>query len=423
MELEEGNLISSFSTPSGVIVAPDSDSYEAFLEDYVPGEVEFSYGGYHEGVTNSATLAFNTNATTAASAIEKTVKYLSDKGVKCRYNTSELAANADAAVALGRNFAGHYYWRGVAIKSSRSVDEAEAAVKADCDRLYEMYEEVKDLKEVEFTSRGPSFKGYDFATVTALNSGTIEVKDGIVSVDGLSATVSNLKVFDAGENYTVNLALAKLDHDSAADYISTSDKTETGIITLCDVVTLAGSVDADYTSAILMDKKGGSTTAYSSGKSMTLSQTATFTLPACDEQGVYTLVAYVATEDGIRVSEMAPVSLSSDVSYENKQDGVSVKMQLNEHDELIVIYSVDYMVISVDAKKGGYTYEEIKELLDNAVLSYAYPAEDAVIEIYPDDGAPTVAMPGDRYENCTLRINCVNKLDNSTQYVHLIIGE
>ena len=96
-------------------------------------------------------------------------------------------------------------------------------------------------------------------------------------------------------------------------------------------------------------------------------------------------------------------------------------MKLNEHKELIVTYIADFKIVRVEAKDGGYTYSEAKKLLDDAVLTFAYPAEEATIEIWPEDGAPTVAMDGDRYEGVTLRMNCINKLDSTEQYVYLII--
>lgn len=406
------NAVTSVTIGSNTINAQD------MFEEY---GIRFNGGAEHQAVVNTVNLLFETQETDATSAVLKVYDLLSDLGAKCKYNMNSIADDANGAVALAKSFPQYYTWQGIKIENSASVNSAEEKVWEKAGVLYSMYEEVKDAKKVQATSKGAVFDGYSFATVDSLSSGNITVEDGTVLVSGLSMKLSNLEVFDQGENYAVNLALAKLDSDSAAKYENVSGNIDMEFITLCDVVTLSGSSDADYTAAVLMEKEGGELAAYSSGGSFSLTQSATFTLPECDEYGVYTLVAYAATEDGIRVSEMAPVSLSSDVSYEKETDGVTVKMQLNEFDELIVSYSVNIVSVTVENKSGGYTYAEVKELLDNAVLEYGYPADNAVVELCDSSGGSTAADTSATFSDCILRINYQNKLSNSEDHVYLII--
>lgn len=413
IETDSDNLVSSFKTGSGVTVNSQEVS-----EEY---GVRFTSGAHTEGVVNSAHLSFVTEETSVASAINKVVGYLSSIGVTCKYDMASVISNANGALSIADRFSSHYSWKGITIDSVSAVNAAEDKVWEAGSALEAQYEKVKDAKKVTKTSKGFEFENYSFAEIDSLTSGEITVNDKTVSVNGLSVTASNLEVFDSGEDYTVNLALAKLNDETAEKYITTENSVKTGYITLADVIPLAGSEDADYTADVILDKQGGSSATYSSGGTFTLSQSATFSLPDADEYGVYTLVAYVATDDGIRVSEMIPVSLSGDVSFEKKENDHVLKMELNEHKELIVTYIADFKIVRVEAKDGGYTYAEAKKLLDDAVLTFAYPAEEATIEIWPEDGAPTVAMDGDRYEGVTLRMNCINKLDSTEQYVYLII--
>ena len=405
------NHVKSFETPTGVI--REQDEFE--------GGIRFNDGAEHQGIKNAVHLNFVTQETNAASAIRKVIALLESKGVKCRYNTEELAADADGAIALAKKFPNYYKWNGISIKSSADVMAAEAVVAARGEALYDIYESVKDAKSVLFTSRGPVFDNYDFAVVDSLSAAKVTVENGKVSVSGLDMTVSGLKVFDAGEKYTVNLALAKLDDTSAEKYATLDSAMKGKFITLCDVVTLAGTTDANYTAAVLMDKNGGETAEYTSGDSFKLAQTAEFAMPACDEEGVYTLVAYVATEDGIRVSEMAPLPLSADVTYENESNGFKIKMSLNQHKELIVEYAVDRIVIEAEAKAGGYSYSEAVELLENAVLANGYPAANPVVEKADSSGSFSTVTSGS-FSDCVLRMNFVDKEDNSESFVYLIVG-
>ncbi len=413
IETDSDNLISSFKTGSGVTVNSQETS-----EEY---GIRFTSGAHMEGEVNSANLSFITEETDVASAVNKVIDYLSSIGVTCKYDMEPIISNASGALAIANRFASHYSWKGITIDSVSALNSAEQRVWEAGSALEARYENVKDAKKVTKTSKGFEFENYSFAKIDSLNSGEITLNDNTVSVNGLSVSASNLEVFDSGENYTVNLALARLNDAAAEKYVTAENSTKTGYITLADVMPLAGSVDADYTAAVILDKQGGSSAAYSSGSKFNLSQSATFSLPEADEYGVYTLVAYVATDDGIRVSEMMPVSLSEDVSYEKRENDHLIKMELNEHNELIVTFIADFKIVTVEAKEGGYTYSEVKKLLDEAVLTFAYPAEEPTIEIWPEDGAPTVAVDGDIYEGVTLRMNCINKLDSTEQYVYLII--
>lgn len=409
---DSDNLVTSVTLGSKTINAQD------VFEEY---GISFNGGAEHQGADNFVSLFFETQESDATSAVLKVYDFLSDLGVKCKYNINSIAADANGAVSLAKSFPQYYSWQDVKIENAAGVNSAEDKVWEKAGALYSMYEEVKDAKKVQATSKGVSFEGYSFAKVDSLGSGHITVEDGVVSVSGLNMKLSNLEVFDAGENYTVNLALAKLDSNSASKYENVKGNIDVGVITLCDVVTLAGSTDADYTAAVIMEKTGGELAAYSSGSSFSLNQSATFTLPQSDEYGVYTLVAYAATEEGIRVSEMVPVSLSSDVSYEKETDGVTVKMQLNEFDELIVSYSVNIVSVTAENKSGGYTYTEVKELLDNAVLEHGYPADNAAVELCDSSGGGSAVNTSDTFSDCVLRLAYQNKLDDSTEYVYLII--
>lgn len=426
VETDENNFITSLTTSSGNTIIPETA--KPFDENAQPEDMPDMY--IHSGVAVNDTITrgtlmvqFNIE-TTPRERVEKALAYMAELGITCKYDTNTVLANANNAYELGYSFGSYYSWNGYPMSN---LDNVEKAMEVDSRKhqvLLDAYEEIKDNKMIEMTSKGVNYLGFEFAKVSFLASSQVTFEDGMVKVNDMKVTIENLDVMDAGEEYTVHFAMAKLDADSAQSNIKQTNTIQNNNITLVDLVTVGGSEDADYTGAVIMETSNAKMTTYESGKSFSLTQTAEFTMPQCTEEGVYTIVAYVATTDGIRVSEMVPVPFTSDVAYiGDNGNGLNVEMYLNDYQEAIAVYSTGVLAFVPEEIKESYTYAEVKELLNAEILKYGLPIDDAIIEIYDpetDTGSPTNENQTFTAEIC--RIKYSFKTDNSERYMYILLG-
>lgn len=429
VETDADGQILSVTTSNGETIVPENmkpvDENAVYDPENVPEIVVQNGTAVSDRIIfGNLTVAFN-KETSPRERVEKTLNYFAELGINCKYDKTTLLNNANNAYQLGYDFANYYSWNGYPMDSLNSVGQAKTADAAKHQVLMDAYEEIKDNKEIEMTEKGVKYLGYDFASVAFLGSANVTFEEGTVKVEDLKMTIENLDVMDSGEEYTVHLALAKLNDNAANNNIKPTSSVQNGGITLVDLVTTGGSQEADYTGAAIMSTTDAKNTTYESGNSFSLSQTAQFTLPQCTEQGMYTVVAYVATNDGIRVSEMVPVPFTSEVAYiGDTAEGFMVDMYLNNYKELIAVYSAGMVVFIPEETKESYTYAEVKELLNAEVLKYGLPMEEAIVEIYDpetDTGSPTNENQTFTHEIC--RIKYLFKSDNSERYIYIKLGE
>ncbi len=423
VETDDNNFITSLTTNSGMTLIP----YTAQEPTDEPGDMEEIY--IHNGnammdriMQGTLELAFNIE-TSPAERVQKALAYLAEQGITCKFETDSIIANANNAVNLGNNFASYYSWNGYPMSNLDNVELAMEADSAKHQVLLDAYEEIKDNKTVEMTSKGVNYLGYDFAKVGLLASSAVTFENGTVKVDNMQVSINNLAVMDAGEKYTVHLALAKLDDDTAQGNLKSDSTVESNGVTLVDVT--GGSNDADYTGAVIMATTDAQMTEYSSGDAFALTQTANFTLPQCSEEGVYTIVAYVATEDGIRISEMVPVPFTSEVVYVgDTENGFHLEMYQNSYSEVIAVYSGGDVFVAPEEKKDSYTYAEVKALLENEILKHGLVIDGAVIEIFdPNTGNVSPVSEDQTFTNEICRMKYSFKADNSERYIYLLLGE
>lgn len=412
---DSDNLITSFKTTSGKTVNVQ--------DEFLDGRVRISGGNAAEQgeITDGHLMFWFNSENDLKTNLSNFTTVLSELGISCLYNLSDITSNIPEAVSIGKKFGSYYKWNDCLMDSLSSFEKAQEADNAKHTALMQEYEDRKDFKTLKVTSKGFSFEGYEFATITSLKADSVTYKDGKISVSGLNATAENLSVFDAGEEYSIHLALAKLNDDAAAknQLLSTKNKS----LSLLSVVPMGGTVDADYTSAVILQGENLTNTAYTSGDSFSLSQNATFTLPDCEEEGVYTAAVYVATADGIRVSEMIPVSFSENVSYEGvSESGISYKLGLNEHKELIAVYGQDFLFTSLPEKSAGYSYEEVCELLERLILAKGYPIDSAALETYDKNTETgTLAKLNGTFKGITCRMKYADKASGTERYAYVSI--
>ena len=212
---------------------------------------------------------------------------------------------------------------------------------------------VKDAEKVETVSGGIDYDNYDFADIAVNDADAVTFEDGKVVIDGLQVEVSVADVMMDGETYEIQYALAEVTGE-----------------------------EGKYGSVILIGTEADGAVVYS-GSALEIQKSAEFDIPECTSAGVYTVVAYVATSEGIRVSKMVPVVFTDAEEYASVADGYMIEVALNDNDELVVRYTLanEYWVEYADTD-DTISYDDVYVFLFTAACKYGYPDMTAVVEVY-----------------------------------------
>jgi hypothetical protein len=183
-----------------------------------------------------------------------------------------------------------------------------------------------------------------------------------VTVKGLELGIEDTLLYVEGEKYTVNFALVRKGASGTAglSHIELSERVET---------------------------------VFEGGKSFKLSQTTSFELPLLAE-GEYTLVAYIATYDGIRSSEYTAVKFTDVTDFEAKEGALKVVLKKNTENELSLTFSV-IREVEITLEEGNRSYADMFGELSREAYPYGFVSEDTVIELLGESGEWTAVSEGE----------------------------
>ena len=319
-------------------------------------------------------INFDIQAENEKEAYSLLTEYLSRNGIILHTSDQEINEAYAHCELLYENF-DVMEWYGLPMNSLQNLTESENMLKNDFVKYRNLYEAVKDYEV--FTGRSSVSKSTAFGALTIESAGTSSyTSNGIIKIDGLTAHTEKSELFEDGQKYSLKLGLARLDENG------------------------------HYSSAntVALDANDGSTVPSEyMGEELELTISGEYSLPLALTEGEYVVVVYYATEDeGIRVTEMAPVAFYSadegklETNY--KLMDVSVRM-VEENLHVTYKVSLSDTVIS-DEAKGSYTYEEIERILLRGILVKGYPVDEAILQ--NEIGVPLTA--GERYGAGTYRM-------------------
>lgn len=351
-ETDDNNFITSFTTTGGKTI-----NVGAKIAD----NIEFYHGVVEQGQSKYPVLQFkmldnNGNALPMSSeAATNILQTLKENGIVCKAekDLDGILSAIDGCYGIADNFGSYYNWNGHYLTDLEALESAVAVGREKQEALIEKFDNVKDAEKVEVTSGGINYANYDFAKLTLKDAEAVTFENGKVTINGLQTEVAVADVMMDGEKYELQYALAA----------TTSE-------------------EGKYGSAILINTEEDGVATYSDAN-LSLEKSAEFEIPACTSAGVYTLVVYVATSDGIRVSEMVPITFTADASFSGISNGYEIDIKLNDADEMVVSYTLanEYWVEVADTE-DTIAYDEVYELLLAEVYKYGYPNIKAILEVY-----------------------------------------
>lgn len=280
--------------------------------------------------------------------LEALKSFLNETGLKCRRNINSVFSGIDRAYVELDSIIKYYTWNGVSVTNEAGIGKAITNEKSRFGKMKALYTAVKDAEVLDISDTELIELNINFAPITENGFQNITLDAGKVSLGSISLTVEDTTLYVKDEPYKIMLALA----DSK-------------------------------NSLVHLDMVNTSSTKYADEEKFTVTASALeITLPAVSS-GRYTLVAYIATSDGVRASAYTPVTVGELLNMPVKIENISVSAAKGEKGELILTCEQlkDFTVALTTESRVS--YEEFKTAVSETVFKYGVPSD--VIELQAND--------------------------------------
>lgn len=267
---------------------------------------------------------------------------------------AELArADLEAGVIIQ-----HHKWHGSGIIGEEALDQGLAVEMSLFEKMEGMYEAVKDAETVDVSDREAYELLVQFSKISQSLAEGVQVLGREVGFSKLMLTTDETLLLIEGGAYAVFFGFCNLENGELIHY----------------------------------DLEGRTTATYNGGNSFSAELGETSIEIPLLEVGEYTLVAYLATEDGIRISEMIPVTVESVLAEETRIESLIYSATKAEDGSLHIVYEESNDVLIAVQGKEITEFEVFYDLLADAVYPFGMPEE--TVEMLDGEGN-YVAMTGE----------------------------
>lgn len=275
----------------------------------------------------------------------KYLKQLFDEyDVSFKGDFDEIRESAKYAKKDVVNFGDYYKWNGYRVNN---LDDIRKAMNEEVKKIEEftsIYDKYKDVEVVGRFSQKDLDNSYVFGDLEIVSNGSITNEGMKVTVDNFKVKVNNTSLFVSDTEYKVEFATAL-------------------------------TIDNEYYNLFPLTLDSSVTKKYNSEKIFEIAQTASFTLPILEE-GNYTLVAYIATNDeGIRVSN--PIALNSSSINEYKTNSDDLMNRIYSENNKIKLESKKNNEIHINLE-GDYTYDSLYNEMQSKAYKYGMTSEATI---------------------------------------------
>jgi len=339
----------------------------------------YSLDGYHGEIT------LRISSPTYEEQIALLREFLNEVGFTCRRDIDGIFDGIEVSYEELEGITEYYSWNGVNVSTEAGIAEAIVKEKARAAAIYAEYEAIKNAETVEYTNAEDMEIHINFAQIIENSVGPTVLDGTNVTVPSVALTVSDTTLYVEEDPYMVAFALK-----------------------------------AKNESLIHLEFENEVTVKYAGEKEFTVSaENASFNLPEV-AAGEYTVVCYISTADGIRVSsytELAfseaknlPVTLSSsELSAVIGEGGVLTLTYTEKLDHYIDISTVEAL-----------DFAGFKALVGEEAFKYGTP-EDNVIEKLIGENYTSLTGEEEEIESGTYRIfySAKNGMASRSGYVYI----
>ena len=278
--------------------------------------------------------------------------FLDLTGLDCRRDMDYVKSGIIQAYDELAHFVKYQQWNESPIATEEDLQKGFENLDAKYKAWRDLYDTVKDGEVIDYSDKAAMELNIKFAPITSQKASSVK-NDGLaVSVTDLSLSVEDTTLLVENEPYMVNFALL--------------GKKSSGLVHI--------------------EIEGSKTTAYAGEKPFAVSQTASFVIPALSPDE-YTVVAYISTADGIRMSGYTELVFTEVAEFEERTGNIAVKTSKGSEGELVVsceqILDVE---VSIAFDTETVSYDDMYSALSKEAYNYGYAAEGAEIEVLLDDG-------------------------------------
>lgn len=314
--------------------------------------------------------------------------FLSNNGITCRRDLSTVLSGVSVAEDDADNLIKYYRWNDYSIAD---VEGVFASMDAEDDRveaLKKIYTDIKDKPVVKRNVNSDNISSLDFADIKSCDSDNVVLAHGNVSIGSIGLTVDDTTLLEKDSSYVIALAIASVRSENT--------------------VVVAKSALTVY------DGSGEFTV---SGSSII------FDLPDLEEDE-YTIVAFMATADGIRISDCYLLGFNSVTQEEISSIGKRIFIESTDSASgrivtLIYQNTTDH-IVDIELFEPV-DYDTFIEQVSAAVFVYGTPDNEKPEKLLDGD---YVAVDSSEYiASGTYRMAyTINNGDNSTYgYVYISV--
>lgn len=279
--------------------------------------------------------------------------FLNELGLTSRHDLDYVESGALRAFSELSQFVKYHEWNESPIYTSEDLARGWQNNLAKHAALKKIYEDVKDVEVIDISDEKTYELNISFAPIAQAGAVSLTNNALTVSAEQISLTVNDTLLFVVGGEYTVGFAILPLSDDGA------------GLIHLEGVETAK--------------------TKYNDTDSFTLTVSAKLEIPSL-AIGEYTLVAYVATTDGIRTSAYTPLAFTEIVGYEVLNGRTKTAVTEGQNGNLhIAITEVVDVEMKLDDATVAHTAATLTDELSRVIFDFAFVAEGATLEVLGED--------------------------------------
>ncbi|MBQ7364414.1 MAG: hypothetical protein IJW46_02315 [Clostridia bacterium] len=308
--------------------------------------VSFFYPQY----TSEISLRIRANTTEEKLAILE--EFLAETGLTCRRDLDTVLPGVDRAFDELAEITQYHTWNGYAQATEEGIAAAIRVEEADTEAFRAMLDTVRDAEVIDIADEDAMELNMHFAPVTAAKGASLAHTGMTLKINTLTLSTSDTLLFVENEAYTVGFALSG----------------EDGLVHL--------------------KAENAAETVYTKADSFSLTvNDLTLALPDLTE-GSFTLVAYIATQDGIRSSATTALSVEDIDTANVVLTHSHMTASKGENGAFVLSYEpiTDHHITLTNTTPIGYA--EFYQMLASYVCDYGIPS-DHTIELLSDEATNT----------------------------------
>ena len=290
--------------------------------------------------------------------------FIHEVGLTSRHNIDNVISGVVRAFDELREITKYHVWNGLNQSSEENVRKAIDIENKKTEKFMELYTSVKDASVIDFSDKVAVELNAHFGEVS-VQSFSETVHSGLsLSIGSLTLSISDTLLFIENQGYTINFALSS----------------ELGLVHL-------------------EQKTGNGTALFTKGETFSVTiENVTMDIPVLVD-GEYKMVAYIATDDGIRSSAYTPFAFEVvDTESENKIEKSRIVAEKLSGGELVLTYTTVPDVNTSLSYEGTLAYEDLYSQIAGIACEHGIPSNNNIEMLTDVENKVYTSLIGDETE-------------------------